>query len=211
MPESDDPASPGPLPTDEDLVDRVGWGQDHAFDLLVARYGARLYGFLRHLVGDDAAAEDLRQDVLVKVLLQASTRAPNTVFAVWLFRIARNHGLNHLRSRRVRQRALSLLRRGFLSRESNVQRSPLGVAEDQEFDRHLDLEIQRLPEEQRTAFLLREREAMSYEQIAVVQGTTPKTVSTRIHRARTRLREALSPLIDEQTGEPNDPGRRQEP
>lgn len=185
-----------PLPSDEDLVLRVSWGQDHAFDLLVARYGGRLQAFLRHLVGDEGAAEDLCQDVLVKILRHAGDRAPTTAFSVWLFRIARNHGLNHLRSRRIHDRALSLLKSTLHARVAGRSRSPLDHAEEREFDRQLDREIGRLPEELRTAFLLRERESMTYEQIAVVQGTTPKTVSTRIHRARVRLRDAMAPWLD---------------
>jgi RNA polymerase sigma-70 factor (ECF subfamily) len=185
------------MPSDEDLLDRVARGQHHAFDLIVARYGARLHGFLRHLLTDADEAEDVAQDVLVKVLLHSGDRDPSIRFAVWLFCIARREALDHLRRRRSRARivaAIAAIGSGMSSFLRSL--SPSRGLEADEFRRDLEHAISRLPPEQREVFLLREREGLEYDEIADVLEIPAKTVSTRLFRARERLREALRRHLD---------------
>jgi RNA polymerase sigma-70 factor, ECF subfamily len=180
------------LPTDEDLIERVARGQNHAFDLLVARHGARLHGFLRHILEDDFAAEDVAQEVLVKVLLKARDRDPGSRFAVWLFCVARNEAYDYLRRRRTRSKvvaALSALGSGMRSLFHGA--SPSAGLEADEFRRDFELALTELPPEQREVFLLREREGLEYDEIATVVGIPAKTVSTRLFRAREKLRNSL--------------------
>lgn len=185
------------MPSDEDLLDRVARGQQHAFDLVVARYGARLHGFLRHLLNDADEAEDVAQDVLVKVLLHSKDRDPSIRFAVWLFCIARREALDHLRRRRSRAKILSALNSLGCGMTSWIRSlSPSRGLEADEFRRDLEIAITRLPPEQREVFLLREREGLEYEEIASVLEIPAKTVSTRLFRARERLREALRRHLD---------------
>ncbi len=177
------------VPTDEDLVERIARGQRHAFDLLVTRYGSRLQSFLRHLLSDRTTAEDLTQEVLLKVLLHAGSRDPRSRFSVWLFCVARREAVDHLRRRKLHTRLLSVLRGGFEELARGL--APSSRLESDEFRRDYERALKRLPADQREVFLLRERAGMNYEEIGEVVGAPAKTVSTRLFRARTRLRELL--------------------
>ncbi len=182
------------VPSDDDLVDRVARGQHHAFDLLVARYGGRIEGFLRHVLKDASSAEDLTQEVFLKILLRARDRDPGTRFEVWLFCVARREALDHLRRRRIHERVFATLRDRVSGFMRNVP--PMRSLEHDEFQRDLERAIDLLPDDQRDVFVLREREELSYEEIAIVVGIPAKTVSTRLFRARAQLREALRHHIE---------------
>lgn len=185
------------MPSDEDLLDRVARGQQHAFDLIVARYGARLHGFLRHLLADADEAEDVAQDVFVKVLLHFRERDVASRFAVWLFCIARREALDHLRRRQSRARVVAALSALGSSVSSFLRSfSPSSGLEADEFRRDLESAVTRLPPEQREVFLLREREGLEYDEIATVLEIPAKTVSTRLFRARERLRNELRRHLD---------------
>lgn len=182
------PPPPERAPSDEVLLAALAAGRGHAFDVLVARHASRVQTFLRHLLGDAGAAEDLTQDVFVKVYEKHATRAAEQRFHVWLFRVARNIALDHLRHRRVHTRALDVVA-GIARRAPETPPDALLGAE---LAAAVARGIARLPEPQRAVFLLREREELSYEEIGEVVGCAPKTVSTRLARARAKLRELLS-------------------
>jgi len=191
-------------PDDDELVARAAAGHDAAFEQLVARWGGRVRDYLLHLVGDAAAADDLLQEVLVALHRRAATRDRMQPFAVWLFCVARHAALSHQRKRAAWSRvaaALAAAPRALLSRFE--RRAPPGPADALlagEFAAAFERALKTLPEEFRSVFLLREREELSYEEIAVIVGIPAKTVSTRLVRARERLRHALAPWLD-------DPGR----
>lgn len=199
MPEPSEATTPTPAgaapPSDEDVLAAVAAGRPHAFDVLVARYGARVQTFLRHRVGDAAWAEDLAQEVFVKVFRHLDRREPGGSFPVWLFAIARNVALDHLRRRTLQRRVLDAAARGDgpLARAMRRVRSlrPDEELATGELASALEDALAELPGEQREVFLLREREGLRYGEIAAVVGCGPKTVSTRLARARARLREDL--------------------
>jgi len=184
------PASAGP--SDDEILDLVAGGRHHAFDLLVTRYGARVRRYLRQVAGVEAPVDDLTQEVFVRVFREAGRRRGGT-FAAWLYRVARHLAVDHLRHEAARKRAMGQVE----DSAARAPEAPLPSAslEAREFREHLDAALGRLPEEFRTAFLLREQEGMSYEEIGEVLEISPKTVSTRIHRARTRLRGLLQPWL----------------
>jgi len=188
-----DPAG-SPEADDDGLLALVGRGDAEAYERLAARWGSPVRDYLRRLTGEREASDDLLQEVLVAVWRSAATP-----FAVWLFTIARNAALSHLRRRSARARLLAVLAaapRALLARfERRAPATPPDDVIGMEFAAAFDAALLRLPEEFRSVFLLREREGLSYEEIAAIVAVPAKTVSTRLVRAREKLRRELAPWL----------------
>src|SRR6202050_1110936 len=172
------------LQSDERLVMLVRKGNQSAFEVLIGRYDTRLLAFCRHMLGSREDAEDVLQEVLSAAFnaLLADDRPVNV--RPWLFRIARNRSLNHLRKARaigVDSMDIHLAEFGATTADK--------VHGREEF-RLLVGDIHELPETQRTALVLREMDALSYEQIAEVMETTVPSVKSLLVRARVSLAEA---------------------
>lgn len=180
-------------PSDDQILDLVASGRHHAFDLLIARYGTKVRRYLRQVVGHDAPLDDLTQEVFVRVFRESGNRTQTGTFASWLYRVARHLGVDHVRREAARKRAMGHVEDVAARRPAPP--SPSAAVESREFQDHLRVALGQLKEEFRTPFILREQEGMSYEEIAEVLDISPKTVSTRIHRARTRLRGLLQPWL----------------
>jgi len=172
------------LQSDERLVALARRGQPAAFEALVGRYQARLLAFCRHMLSSREDAEDVLQEVFAAAFnaMLADEREINV--RPWLYRIARNRSLNHLR----RQTAV-----GQDSMDVHLADGGTTTAERahrrEEF-RQLVADVQELPETQRTALLLREIDALSYEQIAEAMDTTVPSIKSLLVRARVSLAEA---------------------
>src|SRR3954463_15168930 len=172
------------LQSDERLVALVRRGNHAAFEALVARYESRLLAFCRHMLASREDAEDVLQEGFAAAFnaMLADERAINV--RPWLYRIARNRSLNHLR----RTQAV-----GVDSMDIHLSEGGLTTADKvhkrEEF-RLLVSDVQDLPETQRTALLLREIDALSYEQIAEAMETTVPSVKSLLVRARVSLAEA---------------------
>ena len=166
------------LQGDERLIALIRGGQERAFDTLVERYQSRLLAFCRGMLPSAEDAEDVLQEVFVaahKAIL-ADNRTINA--RPWLYRIARNRCLNHLR-RPVPE--------GQDSMDVHPHENGVSVAErvqTREEFRALIADVQDLPETQRTALLLREIDALAYEEIAVAMDTTVPAVKSLLVRAR---------------------------
>src|ERR1700748_2761806 len=172
------------LQSDERLVALIRRGNQGAFEVLVSRYHPRLLSFCRHLLGSREDAEDVLQDVLTASYnaMLADNRPINV--RPWLYRIARNRCLNHLRRNQaigVDSMDVHLSDHGATTADK--------VHEREEF-RLLVGDIHTLPESQRTALVLREMDALSYEQIAEAMETTVPSVKSLLVRARVSLAEA---------------------
>jgi RNA polymerase sigma factor (sigma-70 family) len=172
------------LQSDERLVAMTRRGNQAAFEALVARYQARLLAFCRHMLGSREDAEDVLQEVFAAGFnaMIADNRPINV--RPWLYRIARNRSLNHLR----RHQAI-----GVDSMDVHLAENGTTTADKvhrrEEF-RQLMGDVQELPETQRTALLLREIDALSYDQIAEAMETTVPAVKSLLVRARVSLAEA---------------------
>ncbi len=172
------------LQSDERLVALIRRGNHHAFEALVARYQSRLLAFCRHMLSSREDAEDVLQGVFAAAFnaMLADEREINV--RPWLYRIARNRSLNHLR----RTQAV-----GMDSMDVHLSEGGLTTADKvhkrEEF-RLLIADVQELPETQRTALLLREIDALSYDQIAEAMETTVPSVKSLLVRARVSLAEA---------------------
>ena len=159
-------------------------GNQAAFEMLVQRYQARLLAFCRHMLGSKEDAEDVLQEVFAAAYnaLLADTRPINT--RPWLYRIARNRSLNHLRKPRpAGQDSMDIFER------ENGATTADTVHRREEF-RQIVADVGQLPETQRTALLLREIDALSYDQIAEAMDTTVPSVKSLLVRARVSLAEA---------------------
>src|SRR3954454_2713102 len=172
------------LQSDERLIALVRRGNHHAFEALVARYQARLLAFCRHMLSSKEDAEDVLQEVFAAAFnaVLADNRPINV--RPWLYRIARNRSLNHLR----RTQAVGVDSMDVHLSE-NGQTTADKVHRREEF-RQLIADVQELPETQRTALLLREIDALPYEQIAEAMETTVPSVKSLLVRARVSLAEA---------------------
>jgi RNA polymerase sigma factor (sigma-70 family) len=172
------------LQSDERLIALVRRGNHHAFEALVARYQSRLLAFCRHMLSSKEDAEDVLQEVFAAAFnaILADERPINV--RPWLYRIARNRSLNHLR----RTQAVGVDSMDIHLSEHG-QTTADKVHRREEF-RLLIADVQELPETQRTALLLREIDALSYEQIAEAMETTVPSVKSLLVRARVSLAEA---------------------
>jgi RNA polymerase sigma factor (sigma-70 family) len=181
------PKAPAPLlrlQSDERLIALTRRGQQAAFEALFSRYHSRLLSFCRHMLNSKEDAEDVLQEVFAAAFnaILADERAINV--RPWLYRIARNRSLNHLR------RASAI---GVDSMDIHYADHGMSTGEQvlrRESFRQLIGDVQQLPETQRTALLLREIDALSYEQIAQAMETTVPSVKSLLVRARISLAEA---------------------
>ena len=172
------------LQSDERLISLIRRGSTAAFEVLVARYHARLLAFCRHLLGSREDAEDVLQEVFSAAFNAILDDDRPINVRPWLYRIARNRSLNHLRRIQavgVDSMDIHLSEHGATTADK--------VHEREEF-RILVGDIQGLPETQRTALVLREMDALSYEQIAEAMETTVPSVKSLLVRARVSLAEA---------------------
>jgi RNA polymerase sigma factor (sigma-70 family) len=172
------------LQSDERLIMLTRRGQHAAFETLCSRYQSRLLSFCRHMLNSREDAEDVLQEVFTAAFnaVLADDRAINV--KPWLYRIARNRSLNHLRrasATGVDSMDIHFAEHGISTSDKVLKRESF---------RELIADVHDLPETQRTALLLREIDALSYDQIAVAMDTTVPSVKSLLVRARISLAEA---------------------
>lgn len=177
-----------------------------AFEELMLRYQGRLITVLEHLVGRRDQAEDLAQDVFLRVYRARKRYVPGSKFSTWLFTIANNIALNALRSR-SRRREVNLdpshsTNSGAFGIEDMAQAAS-GMMPTRQLDKAELRDIVRdaigtLNERQRLAVLLSKFEEMSYEDIAETMEMSPQAIKSLLSRARVNLREVLEPYLKDE-------------
>ncbi len=183
------PALRGPTPllrlqSDERLIALTRRGQHAAFEALCARYQSRLLSFCRHMLSSREDAEDVLQEVFTAAFNAVLADEREINVRPWLYRIARNRSLNHLRRASavgVDSMDVHFADHGMSTGDRAIRRESF---------RELLGDVHELPETQRTALLLREIDALSYEQIAQAMETTVPSVKSLLVRARISLAEA---------------------
>jgi RNA polymerase sigma factor (sigma-70 family) len=172
------------LQSDERLIALTRRGQHAAFEVLCARYQSRLLSFCRHMLASREDAEDVLQEVFAAAFNAVLADEREINVRPWLYRIARNRSLNHLR------RASAI---GVDSMDVHYAEQGISTGDKvmrRESFRELIDDVHHLPETQRTALLLREIDALSYEQVAHAMETTIPSVKSLLVRARISLAEA---------------------
>jgi RNA polymerase sigma factor (sigma-70 family) len=172
------------LQGDEKLIAMARAGNAGAFETIVDRYQGRLLGFCRQMLGSTEDAEDVLQEVFVNAYRAMLADEREINLRPWLYRIARNRCLNHLRKPTAdAQESMDMV--PAVEAASTAER----VHNREEF-RQILSDVNKLPETQRSALLLREMDALSYEEIAAAMDTTVPSVKSLLVRARISLAEA---------------------
>ena len=174
-------------------------GDDESFELLLRRYRTPLVNFLHRMVRDAATAEDLAQEVFLRVYRARKKYEPSAKFTTWLFRIATNLALNSLRDGRYRQLEISAdeTREDERPVLSVPDQRPSAVERMMEQDRaeFIRRAIQTLPEKQRVAVLLHKYHELDYDEIAGILECSESALKSLLFRAYETLREKLAPLV----------------
>jgi len=183
---------------DEDLVALSLDGDEIAFGTLVRRYQRRLTAFLAQLVGDMEVARELSQEAFVRAWGALDRFDPRYRFSTWLFRIAHNLGIDHLRRRRVQ--TVSLYRQDADGEDVemavvDLNKDPLGHFENRELAGSLRTAIEGLRPEYHELVLLRHFAGLSYQEIADLKGMPLGTVKNKLFRAHSVLRKALQEYL----------------
>lgn len=191
--------------TDQQLVERVQRGDKAAFDLLVRKYQHKIVKLVARYVHDHSEAQDVAQEAFIKAYRALPRFRGDSAFYTWIYRIAINTAKNHLVSLARRPAGETVDLQDPEAYDANARLSDHDTPErlllTDEIKRTVDAAIKALPDELRTAIVLRELEGMSYEEIAVAMECPVGTVRSRIFRAREAIAERLRPLLDTRDGE----------
>lgn len=172
---------------EEDWLRRSQAGDEDAFSRLLARYRTPLFDFCWRLLQDRAAADDVAQETFVRAYQHLADFTPGrATFASWLFLIARRQCLDLLR-KRSRQATDTLP-----APDAQTTRTARDDAATHELAAAIEQAVSELPEDQRTALLLAEYEGQSTADIAAAMESSPKSVESRLYRARQFLRKRLA-------------------
>ncbi len=174
-----------------------------AFTNLVESYQPRLLRVLRHIVGTENVAEDLAQDVFMRVWRARKNYSPKAKFSTWIFHIAHNVASNSLRDRNRKKEYQVTTGEANDSATFSLEQMAMastGTMPIRKLDRHergemVRLAIQALNERQRMALLLCKFEELSYQEIAETMGLTVQAVKSLLSRARVNLRNLLEPYV----------------
>lgn len=182
------------------LVERVQRGDKHAFELLVIKYQRKILRLLSRLIRDQSEIEDVAQEAFIKAYRALPQFRGDSAFYTWLYRIAINTAKNHLvaSGRRPSSPSEFETEDGETFDETDTlsdNNTPESVLASREIAETVNAAIEALPEELRSAIVLREIEGMSYEDIATAMGCPIGTVRSRIFRAREAIATRLKPLL----------------
>ncbi len=185
--------------SDKKLVERVQKGDKGAFDLLVLKYQHKIVNLVMRYVRDPELALDISQEAFIKAYRALPRFRGDSAFYTWMYRIAVNTAKNHLAAQRRRPMDVELdlqdPEQYDLHAKLKETDTPEGVTLSNELKETVGRAIAALPEDLRTAIILRELEGMSYEEIAETMECPVGTVRSRIFRARDAIGKKVGSLI----------------
>ena len=185
--------------TDKELVKRVQKGDKGAFDLLVLKYEHKIVNLVMRYVRDPEQALDIAQEAFIKAYRALPRFRGDSAFYTWLYRIAVNTAKNYLAAQRRRPTDIELdlqdPEQYGLHAKLKETDTPEAVALSQELQDTLEHAIEALPDDLRTAIILRELDGMSYQEIAQTMDCPVGTVRSRIFRARDAISKKVGTLI----------------
>jgi RNA polymerase sigma-70 factor, ECF subfamily len=185
--------------SDVEVVALAQQGKEAAYRELLARYERPVFSLIFRMVRDRETAEDLSQETFIKVLNNIDRYSPDFKFSSWLFKIANNLTIDHLRRRRLDTISIEGAPDAVTAESARAtsiaivsgNESPLAELESRELGASIERAIAQLRPEYRACIMLRHVEDRSYEEIAEIVKLPLGTVKTYIHRARNELRAAL--------------------
>jgi len=197
--------------SDVQLMLDVKAGDDASFDLLLQKYRTPLVNFLYRMVRDAATAEDLAQEVFLRVYRARKQYSPSAKFTTWLFRIATNLALNSVRDNRYKRMQVSI------DAPTEEDEAPVQLpAREMRIDEHMverdraqiiRQAVAALPEKQRVAVLLHKYEEMDYGEIAKILECSESALKSLLFRAYETLRVQLAPLVTQPVAHRTGEGR----
>lgn len=186
---------------DQLLVERAQGGDQQAFDRLVGKYQRKLGRLLSRFIRDPSEVEDVTQEAFIKAYRALPSFRGESAFYTWLYRIGINTAKNYL----VAQGRRAPTSTGFDTEEAETFEdasqlrdinTPESVLMSKQIGQTVNAAMDALPEELRTAIVLREIEGLSYEEISEIMGCPIGTVRSRIFRARESVAAKLRPLLE---------------
>jgi RNA polymerase sigma-70 factor (ECF subfamily) len=191
--------------SDQEVVLQAREGRQAAYRELIRRYERPIFALIFRMVRDRELAEDLSQETFVKALNAIGSYRPEFKFSSWIFKIANNAAIDHLRRRELDTLSLEgsphaatpEAMQATALQIGNREESPLEAVEARELGSAIEAAIGRLRPEYRSCILLRHVEGRAYEEIAEILDLPLGTVKTYIHRARNELRQMLAHLKEE--------------
>jgi RNA polymerase sigma-70 factor (ECF subfamily) len=175
---------------DGDVVSAFLGGEERAFEELVDRYQGRLLNFVYRTIGDRDRAEDLVQEVFIRVYRHIGRFDRSKKFSTWIYTIASNLAKNELRNR---SRNPLVLFQTIRAKFEDTR--PDDLFQKRHLREMVEQSVGQLPAHHREVFVLRELEGKSYEEIADITGVNLGTVKSRLNRARTAFADIIAPLV----------------
>ena len=187
---------------DRELATLAARGREAAFRELLKRYERPVFSLIYRMVRDRTLAEDLAQEAFIRAFNAIGSYNTTYKFSNWIFKIANNHTIDHLRKRKLETVSIHGSPHATTQDEINQSRlvlssgdeSPLELVVHKELGGQIEAAIGELREDYRTVILLRHVEGYAYEEIAEVMGLPLGTVKTYLHRARNELKNKLAHL-----------------
>ena len=188
--------------TDKDLATLAAAGQEAAYSELLRRYERPVFSLVFRMVRDRSLAEDLAQEAFIRAFHAIASYDPRYKFSSWIFKIANNHTIDHLRKRRLDTVSIDGSPHAQTAEEEERTRlvvestdeTPQEYVEHKELGDQIEQAIGELRPEYRTAILLRHVEGYAYDEISEIMDLPLGTVKTYLHRARSELKAALTHL-----------------
>jgi RNA polymerase sigma-70 factor (ECF subfamily) len=187
---------------DQQLIQALQNGEENAFKEVVNSYQLVIYNTCMGMLHDEVLAQDISQEVFIELHRSIDKFRGDSKLSTWLYRIAINKSLNELRSRKRHQKLRSIQR--FFGYDSSMEWQPedtKGLNAEQQFEQQensqaLQSALDKLPENQKTAFVLKNYDQLSYKEIAEVMQLSISAVESLIHRARLNLQGSLQAYYD---------------
>jgi RNA polymerase sigma-70 factor (ECF subfamily) len=184
-------------PTDEELIARVLAGDEASYGTLVTRYRDYVYTIAVRIVGSDEDAEDVAQEAFVRAYRALPRFRGDSKFSSWLYRIATNRALTHLKKRRRRADTVDIesgshVEAVVIDDGRGEVASPELLVRNEEFRRAVRAAVLELPEQYRVVVTLFYLEERSYKEVVATLGIPMGTLKTHLHRARALLRDILT-------------------
>jgi len=185
---------------DAELMLSFQRGDEEAFAALVRRFQDRIVSLAYRYLGSSADAEDLAQEVFLRVYRAKGSYEPSARFSTWIYRIASNTSLNHLRGRKARRKVAGPMPQGEDDDPATDAADPDATApgdrlERDELSRVIRRIVDDLPDRQRIAIVLNKYEGLGYEDVAAAMDLSVMAVKSLLTRARVNIKERLEPYL----------------